>query len=302
MLRAFHIYKLRARVTLCVYMVYVIKGNGEQEVFKTTKLEGSLKRAGVTKKLRDNIIAHIESELEDGMTTSEIYRHAFDMLKMQADKPTAARYSLKRAMMELGPSGFPFEHFVSRIFEAQGYRTKTGVLLQGKCAEHEIDVVARKDDEIVICEAKFHNTPGFKSDLKVALYVESRFRDLAASNVGGRAGENTKVRFMLITNTKFTRNAREFAACNGGFEVVSWSYPYEHNLETMIEQTGLHPLTCLTTLTTKEKQQLMKEGHVLCRSVKGNGELLRRVGVTGQKATDVLHEAEKLCVPAILEE
>ena len=282
-------------------MVYVIKGNGEQEVFKTDKLELSLKRAGVDKKLRANIIAHIEDELEDGMTTSEIYRHAFSILKEHGDKPSAARYSLKRAMMQLGPSGFPFEHFLARIFEAQGYQTQTGVLIQGKCAEHEIDVLARKGDELIVCEAKFHNTPGFKSDLKVALYVESRFRDLAANNVGGRVSDITNVRFMLITNTKFTRNAREFASCKGVYEVLSWSYPYDGNLETLIEKTGLHPLTCLTTLSKNEKQQLMREGHVLCRSIKGNGELLRRVGVSGQKAASVLQEAEKLCVPVVVE-
>lgn len=285
----------RSHATL-EYMVYVIKGNGEQEVFKTTKLDESLKRAGVDRKLRDVIVSHIESELEDGMTTSEIYRHAFDMLKMHGSKPSAARYSLKRALMELGPSGFPFEHFVARIFEAQGYRTETGSMLRGKCAEHEVDVVAENDEEIVVCEAKFHNTPGFKSDLKVALYVEARFRDLKESNIGGRLG-NKRARYILITNTKFTRNARDFVSCNGGFELIAWSYPHEGNLEALIEQTGLHPITCLTTLSKNEKQQLMRDGYVLCRAVKGNGELLRRIGVTGTKATDVLHEAEKLCVP-----
>ena len=277
--------------------VFVTKANGYREVFRVEKLRKSLQRAGVDKKMIDSIVAHIEGELVDGMTTTEIYRHAFSLLKEQGPHPTAARYSLKRAVMSLGPSGFPFEKFLARLFEAQGYTAETGIVVAGRCTKHEVDVIARKDGEIKVCEAKFHNTPGFKTDTKVALYVHSRFHDLQESRLGGEAGEQTNVEYMLITNTKFTRNARDYARCVGDMNLVSWTYPRGRSLEQMIEQSGLHPLTCLTTLSKNDQQQLMKQGHVLCSAVKDNHQVLNAAGISGNKADAVLKEAKQLCVP-----
>ena len=119
----------------------------------------------------------MERELVDGITTKEIYHKAFELLHKE-EKPIALKYSLKRAIMELGPSGFPFEKFVAEIFKFKGYTAETGKLVKGFCVEHEVDVVAWNKDKLIMCEAKFHNDPGMKSDLKVALYVKARFDDL----------------------------------------------------------------------------------------------------------------------------
>lgn len=278
-------------------MAFIIKGNGERELFQPDKLEQSLRGSGADDKMVRNVMGHITPEVEDGMTTNDIYRHAFDLLKRYGSRPVAARYSLKRAVMDLGPSGFPFEKLLARIFEEKGYRTRTDVILQGKCARHEIDLFAEKKDTLVVGEAKFHNRTGFKTDLKVALYIDARFRDLRENNFDGWCKEGMHCQTWLVTNTKFTRNAISYALCGKQLKLVGWDYPKNHNLREMIEDVGLHPVTCLTTLSTGDKKRLFDMGHVLCRAIRKDNDLLREIGVTGRKADEVLEETELLCIP-----
>ena len=102
--------------------IIITKANGEQEVFDAEKLRGSLLKAGTAENVANSIIKHIENELTDGMTTREIYKHAFSLLDEQ-DRPVAANYSLRRAVMDLGPSGFPFEKLIAAIFNKNGCTT-----------------------------------------------------------------------------------------------------------------------------------------------------------------------------------
>src|SRR3989344_5997204 len=156
---------------------YVFKANGTKELFDVKKLEESLLHSGASPKVTGDVIAHVSSELQDGMTTREIYQHAFEILHKE-EKPVAMKYSVRHAIMELGPIGFPFEDFVAEIFRAKGFEAITGQVVKGFCTEHEVDVVAWNDKKLIMVEAKFHNEMGTKSDLKVVLYIKARFDDL----------------------------------------------------------------------------------------------------------------------------
>jgi len=274
----------------------VTKATGEQEEFDRGKLERSLRRAGAEDDSINDIVTHIEQELHDGDTTTLIYKHAHDMLTREKNTLAAARYSLRRAILDLGPSGYAFEEILGEIFRLKGYSAEVGVTLSGKCVSHEIDVVAELPDSFVAVEAKFHNQAGFKTDVKVALYVKARFDDLMATQFDGRKNDAQTPSFWLVTNTKFTHHAIDYGTC-AGLHLVGWNYPEMDNLQDMIEATGLHPLTCLPSLTQKEKQLFFDQGIVLCRSIKDNPELLKRVGLNDAKAGQVLADAQKLCVP-----
>src|SRR5690606_27233333 len=115
----------------------IIKASGERHVFSEDKLRVSLLRSGAPMSTVNNIIEAVISKLYDGITTAEIYRLAFSMLKKKG-KGTAAKYKLKNALMELGPTGFPFEQFIARVFQQMGFETQTGKLLEGKCVFHEV--------------------------------------------------------------------------------------------------------------------------------------------------------------------
>jgi hypothetical protein len=255
--------------------ILVTKAAGERELFDPKKLVASLIRAGAGDAKANEIVRHVETELVSGMTTGEIYRHAFDLLRKTA-RPVAARYSMKRAIAELGPDGFPFERFIAEIFKARGYQAVTDQIVVGHCVEHEVDVVAWRDtadkSELVMVEAKFHNEPGLKSDLKVALYVKARFDDLREREYeyGGRPRQITS--WQLFTNTKFSDRAITYAECQN-LSLVGWNYPRKGNLEDLINESALHPLTSLTTLSQTEKRLLLDQGLVLCKQIVGRPEL-----------------------------
>ena len=198
--------------------------------------------------MRKRVIAGTKEKLYDGITTQEIYQYAFELLRDEEKRPVAARYSIKRAVLDLGPSGFPFEQFVAQIIKTMGYdNVKTGVAAQGKCVSHEVDVMAEHDGKHMAAEVKFHNSLGIKTDLKVALYVHARFEDLRNSSHHIDEG-------WLITNTRFTRNVVKFATCSN-LKLLGWDYPRGRGLEVLIDEAHVHPITALTTLTSKEKRR-----------------------------------------------
>ncbi|TSC85951.1 MAG: ATP-cone domain-containing protein [Parcubacteria group bacterium Gr01-1014_8] len=269
--------------------LFITKADGERELFERSKLDSSLQRAGAAKDARERIIEHVVREVRDGSSTEEIYRHAFDMLRHQNVPAVAARYSIKRALFALGPSGFPFEQFFAEVLKAHGWRTWTGVALNGRCAPHEVDVLAEKDGKRIGVEAKFHNDPGGRTDIKDALYVHARYEDLAKSpEAHSRVDEG-----WLVTNTRFTRNAIRYAQCSD-LKLIGWDYPHEKGLLSMIEEAKVHPLTCLTTLSEGEKRRLMDNKIVLCKDVK-NGHLLEEFGIRPSHIPAVLDEARNLC-------
>lgn len=269
--------------------VYVVKMDGEKELFDVNKLRASLRRAKAPQEMVDDIVEKVELELYDGMSTSNIYKRAYEILE-KAQKPIAARYSLRRALADLGPTGFPFEYFVGEIFRAKGYEVKTGVMVQGRCAEHEVDMVAENETEQISMEIKFHNNIKIKSDMKVALYVKARFDDILAA----QEGDKKKHKGWLLTNTKFTKNVLSYANC-AGLKLISWSYPEGGSLQDLVEETGLHPLTCLTTLPNREKTLLMNEGLVLCRDVNKNIPLLEKYGLSSETIGLIQEEAQGVC-------
>ena len=269
--------------------ILITKADGELELFDSSKLDISLTRAGAGETIRKRVIAHVERELKPEMTTEEIYRHAYDILRREETTPVAARYSIKRAVFALGPSGFPFEQFLAEILRAHGWAARTGAALTGRCAPHEVDVLAEKNGRRIGIEAKFHNEPGGKTDIKDALYVHARYEDLkSAPDASSRVNEG-----WLVTNTRFTRNAIRYAQCSN-LTLLGWDYPREHGLVTMIEEARVHPLTCLTTLSEGEKHRLLDNKIVLCKSVQ-TGHLLEEYGVKPARIPSVLEEVKRLC-------
>lgn len=273
--------------------VYVVKADGRRELFDQNKLEQSLKKAGANSKSVGEIIDHIKIHLTEDITTHEIYKHAFDLLHKD-DRPIALKYSLKRAIMDLGPSGFPFEDFVAEIFKEKGFDAVTGQIVKGFCVEHEIDVVAWNKEKLVMVEAKFHNELGVKSDLKVALYVKARFDDLSKVEFD-YGGKRHLDEGWLVTNTKFSSTAIEYGSCQGGLKMIGWNYPPNGNLHDMILDAKLHPLTCLVNLTGRQKKVLLEKGIVLCKTLAENNELLTEVaGLSEKEVKDVLEEIAML--------
>lgn len=268
--------------------LFITKADGERERFDPAKLEHSLAHAGASSTMRARILAHVMKELHPDMQTEEIYRHAFEILRHEEDAPVAARYSMKRAVFALGPSGFPFEKFFAEVLRGHGWRVSTDLILTGRCVTHEVDVAAEKDGRRIGIEAKFHNDPGGKTDVKDALYVRARYDDLRhAPEASSRVDEG-----WLVTNTRFTKNAIRYAQCSN-LTLVGWDYPRTRGLLAMIDEAHVHPLTALTTLSEGEKRRFLDQRIVLCKQVQTR-HILEENGIKPDKIPAIIEEARRL--------
>ncbi|MEY8021384.1 ATP cone domain-containing protein [Muriicola sp. SD30] len=273
--------------------IEVIKANGEKVPFQVEKLIRSLKRSGADSKIVEQIIQDIENTLYDGISTKKIYQLAFKMLKSRA-RVSASKYKLKKALMELGPSGYPFEKFVGKVFDHEGFDTKVGVIVQGNCVQHEVDVIAQKDNKHYMIECKYHSDQGRFCNVKIPLYIHSRFLDVE-KQWQKQQGHETKFHHGgVYTNTRFTSDAIQYGAC-AGLMMTSWDYPKGNGLKERIDRLGLHPLTSLTTLTKAEKSELLDEGIVLCKEINENPSLLEQIGIPKQRQKNILKDSEELC-------
>jgi hypothetical protein len=279
--------------------VTIIKATGEREIFDPQKLHNSLRKAGAKEDVAQQIISAIVDGLKDGETTKDIYFRAFDLLKKESEPKVTARYSLRNAIMDLGPSGFPFEQFVAEIFRAKGFETTTDFIAKGHCAEHEIDIVAWNPEKLIMVEAKFHNVFGIKSDLKVALYVKARWEDLAdqefdfpiSQSSDGASHKRKLDEGWLVTNTKFSEAAIKYANCRG-MKLVGWNYPMDGSLQDLIEEAHLHPITCLTSINPSDEKILMNSGIVLCKQAKDNPDVVAQAGLGKDKISKMMAEIE----------
>jgi hypothetical protein len=270
----------------------ITKADGSVEFFKIEKLRRSLRRAGANPGEINEIVGEVNKTLYDGVQTQEIYRHAFSLLR-NSRPPAAARYSLRRALFNLGPTGFPFEKFLARLYQENGYETKTGITLQGKCAPHEIDIAAYKEDHSFIGEAKFHARPGIKSDLQVAMYSYARFLDLGEKKICPKDICGIK-EFWLITNTKFTSTAQEYGTCVG-LKMLSWDYPKNNNLHDQIQKTGVYPVTVLQNISSSQAETLIARDIILCKDILEHEAVLRHLHLSKRKHEALIQEVRALC-------
>ena len=273
--------------------IFIKKSNKEVEPFLTHKLEQSLQRSGASKEDIENIISKIQPEIYDGISSNEIYKKAFAYLK-KSNRTSASRYSLKRAIFDLGPTGYPFERLVAALLREKGFKTSVSVILNGECVTHEIDVLAEKEGSVYAIECKFHSDANAVSNVKIPLYINSRFLDIQKQwNTNPKNTTHLKQGW-LVTNTRFTIDAINYAKCVG-LTLLSWDYPLNNGIKDNIDSFDLYPITTLTTLTLKEKHQLIENDIVLVKELYKTSYLLKKIGISEIRIKRVLDEITHLC-------
>ncbi|MEO1033615.1 MAG: ATP cone domain-containing protein [Bacteroidota bacterium] len=271
----------------------ITKASGERVQFSLQKLRISLKRTGASKAIVDQIIDKVRDELYQGISTKEIYNRAFALLKKKSGT-LASKYRLKKAIYELGPTGFPFERFIGAVLKYSGHDVEIGKVLQGKCVTHEIDVLAQKDKQTFIIECKFHGEQGIKCNVKVPLYINSRYQDVKAYWNTNPNNGTLLTKGWVVTNTKFTEDAIQYSNCCG-LHLLSWDYPQNDGLKDRIDRLGLYPITVSTLLTGREKQFLLSRNVVLCRELIHDKFYLDHLGISELRKEKITNEILELC-------
>jgi len=237
------------------------------EPFDLSKLEKSLKRSGATQTMCNEILNEISPKIRDRSTSAKLFQLASKSLAKKS-KILAANYHLVRAIYDLGPTGYPFEVLCSEMLKKKGFKTSVGQILQGKYVRHEIDVIATRGDANILCECKFHNKNTGKSNVKVPLYIRSRFLDILEEH-----GNDSYDAFAIFSNTTFSKDAITYAE-GVNLKLFSMNYPRKNTFVDHIIRYKIYPITCLKMLRKKDAAFLLNKGVVVIKQLKENIDLL----------------------------
>ncbi|MCU0351465.1 MAG: ATP cone domain-containing protein [Flavobacterium sp.] len=268
------------------------KYSGEIVEFDKEKLIKSLMNAGSERGVAEQILWEITPQLHEGITSKKIARLAFHRLKTHS-KAIAARYNLKSGLIALGPAGFYFEKFIARLFELQGFQTRSNVFVEGNCVSHELDVVIKKDNHLAIIECKFHSGQEIKSDVKIPMYILSRFNDVNRNQYRFFETDEQLTKCWIVTNNKFTSEAIKFGECSG-IQMLSWDYPNGKSLKNLTQEFRLYPITCLTTLTAAEKELLLLQDVLTVYDLTHHPKKFKNLRISQSRMKNILTECQQL--------
>lgn len=271
----------------------IIKASGEKQVFSKGKFCNSLKKTGAPADLVEEVCNKVEGEVKPGATTSYIFRLATRYL-MESNLAAAARYNLKRGIGDLGPAGFLFEKFVEVMLKELEYETSRNQIMKGKCVSHEVDVLAKKDADHFLVEAKYHNKPGIKTHIDVVMYADARLTDIGSYQ---EEHEETKANhhMWLITNTKFTHKAITYAECRN-MRMTGWNYPPENGLEDLVSKYVLYPVTVLPSVNRYARERFAEYDMMLVRDLAlySAQDLIKKFNIHADYARKIIREAHAL--------
>jgi hypothetical protein len=273
--------------------ILITKASGAEEHFSSDKLKRSLLNAGATHERAQRIVSDIEAWIMPGISTKKIYARAFSLLRRDR-MSNAVRYKLKQAILQLGPTGYPFEILMGQLFDLQGYQTQVGIVVDGMCITHEMDVIATNDSSQHLVECKYHMDQGKQVSIQVPLYVRSRVNDIIQKRKESVEYQHISFTGWVITNTRFSPDSMHYSKCSG-LKLLAWDYPMGNGLKDWLEKYKLYPITILASLTRKEKQALMDQHIVSCPQLLKNTEALNVFGFGQKKQSKIITELEAIC-------
>lgn len=257
----------------------VRKRDGRLEEFREDKIINTAMRAGLDFNSAKIVAERVKNAAYDGISTEEVLKIALTEIDRFSRK-ASAKYSLKSSLLRLGPAGYRFEKFVAVLLEHHGYRTRLNEFLHGKCVEHEIDVIAEKEERYLI-ECKFHNTPIY-TGIKEVLYSYARFLDI----VEVREFDG----LWIFTNTKFSSEAIKFSECRG-IKLTGWRYPDKMGIEYLLESKGLYPVTVLR-ISDQEIEELLKRGFAFCNDLIKESKRVQEI--FGKRGLEIVEMASEI--------
>ncbi len=249
-------------------MNLVQKASGDCENFNPKKIYETVLSTGASKKLAKETVNLVKENYYKGITTKEILNLILNNIKKEPG--LSQRYNLKRAIMTLGPSGYPFEQYFARILDNYGYHTRTPNIIKGKRIWHEVDIIADKNDKTYMIECKYHNFVGTNTKLHPAMYTYARFLDIGLFDTP-----------WLATNTKCVNDAIEYAK-GVKMKITSWNYPENASLRKLIEDKNLYPITVIKDIKRKTIEKLLELGLVLAEDIlkEDSKELAKEINLT----------------------
>lgn len=271
----------------------VKKYNGELVEYNPKALKISLTKSGASKEEVEEVFDLITPDIKEGISTQELYQLAFDNLKKYRNS-YAARYSLKKALRDLGPEGYYFEKYIKRLMETVGYNAVNGQTVQGNAVTHEIDVVAQKEDRLYFCECKFRNDVDAKISVTTPMYFMSRMIDVKDKSFTFFDRTLKPTKGFFVTNAYLTTDSIDWIEFYNEIGVISWNYPSKMSMKYLIDNLAIYPITCLTTIELDAIKVLMQAGCLLVEDIIKKEEYLKSLQLPDQTINQIVEEVKEL--------
>lgn len=270
-----------------VVVVFVTKADGTRQRFDREKVVRTCLSLGATRRVAEAIAEKIETSAHDGIESRKILQMIFRQLGSY--HPSVKQHIDLRKALSLMKSKPDFERFIQAVLREQGYEVVPNQIIRGKCVNHEVDAVARKDAVTYIVEVKHHVNYHALTGLDISRIARAVFEDVTE---GAKLGLNdfTIDRAMIVCNTKFSEQAELYARCRG-IRQIGWNSPPDCNLRGMITDKKLYPVTYLKGLTAATRGKLASAGIVLLQQLTARDpKVLRRTTGLSQSTLDSLVE------------
>ncbi|MCW4020443.1 MAG: restriction endonuclease [Candidatus Bathyarchaeota archaeon] len=272
-------------------MVLVTKADGSKQLFDREKVVRTCLRMGASRDVAEEVAGKVEMRVYDGIATEKILQMIFRLLRKY--KPRIRHLiDLRKALASMA-SKPDFELFVQSVLGENGFEVSPNRNVRGRCVEHEVDAIARKNGVTYFVEVKHHSNFHVPTGLDESRIARAVLEDVTE---GYELGLNDlKVdRAMIVTNTKFSNHAKQYAECRGIVQ-VGWSSPLEGSLQDMIEAKKLYPVTCLKGLKANMRNRLSSAGIVFLEELaEGNlAELKQSTGLSTRSLELVIEKAKE---------
>jgi hypothetical protein len=265
----------------------ITKSDGSRQVFQKEKVLDTCLRMGATREVAEHVTDRVEQEIYNGIESKRILSMIFRQLGRY--HPSVKHHiDLRKALALMDPKP-DFEQYVRLLLEGQGYQVTPNTIIRGKCVEHEIDAIAKKDGRTYIVEVKHHSNHHTLSGLDVDRISRAIFEDISE---GFELGMNSTrlERAMIICNAKLSDHAKRYAECRG-IEHMGWRYPQNRGIDAIIEGKKLYPITYLKNLDSTSMRKLTSRGVLLLTQlVESRPETLARETGIAIKRIQVLQE------------
>ncbi|MFH1630950.1 MAG: restriction endonuclease [Candidatus Aenigmatarchaeota archaeon] len=239
---------------------YITKADGSKERFDRSKILRACEHIGLDMKQSNEVADYVDRALPEGSSTHKLHV----LLMEQLDKrniESAPLLALRDAIADIDSKNF--EIFTKRMLEADGYKCKWNQIMRGASVDHQIDVLAEKDDQIFIVECKRHFNPHRFCGLDVSLQEKARLDDITDGYTNGKNKVHVTAAW-IFTNAKFSEHAKAYCKAKG-IRMTGWKTG-EFGIEIFVKKNNIYPVTILKA-DLNTKVQLIQAGLLTLQDV-----------------------------------
>jgi hypothetical protein len=245
---------------------------------------------GADSYIANEFAERIEKRLYDGITTQMILKLIFTYMRKY--RPAVSHlFDLKQGISLMAPKP-EFELFIQVLLGHSGFEVSPSQVLRGKCGEHEVDGVARKDGVTYFVEVKHHFSYHALTGLDESRIAWAVLEDVTEAFTLGLT--DLKIdRAVIVTNTRYSEHAIQYGKCKNLIQ-IGWTSPEHFGLRDVIEKNKLYPLSCLRGVSPQDRLRLVNAGIVLIKQLLDQDTLTieRKTGLLEATVQSIMEKAK----------